>query len=334
MPRLKQKWAFVLKISLRDIEPSVWRRIVVPSTIALKKLHEALQIVMGWGNYHLYQFETRDGTFGIPDPDFPYELIDQSRVRLDRLISAPRDRCIYEYDLGDSWRHEIRLERVIEDTKGESRVWCIDGARACPPEDVGGPPGYAHFLAAIQDQNHEEHDDLLEWIGGEFDPESFDLHAINEALTPRLRQKRIEMARSQAAEIVLRRPPFKLPLHESDIPFQNLFQGTDRHICEKALCDVGGRSKIGVGLLELFPGSTTQPAHWHSLEEEHLYVLAGMATLHLGAAEFVLRAGSYVCFPANQPEAHYLHNHTQQMFRYIMIGERIKEDQVVYPVTQ
>ena len=139
---------------------------------------------------------------------------------------------------------------------------------------------------------------------------------------------------TQTPEPGLHHPTFKQPSHESEIPFESWYEGSDRHIRGKALCDVGGRSKIGVGILELFPGSTTRPAHWHSLEEEHLYVVSGMATLHLGAAEFLLTSGSYVCFPANQPEAHYLHNHTQQMFRYIMIGERIKEDQVVYPDTQ
>ncbi len=125
--------------------------------------------------------------------------------------------------------------------------------------------------------------------------------------------------------------PIKVPIHESVIPFVAWYEGTDRHIRGQALCDVGGRSKIGVGILELFPGSTTRPAHWHSLEEEHLYVLSGVATLHLGDAQFQLEAGSYICFPANQAEAHYLHNTSQAMFRYIMIGERIEADEVVYP---
>jgi len=122
----------------------------------------------------------------------------------------------------------------------------------------------------------------------------------------------------------------KLPLHESEVAFESWYEGTDREIHGKPLCDVGGKARVGVGLLKLPPGSNTKPAHWHSREEEHLYALSGQATLHLGARQFLLVAGCYVCFPAAQPEAHYLENTGSEPFSYIMIGERIEDDEVNY----
>lgn len=122
----------------------------------------------------------------------------------------------------------------------------------------------------------------------------------------------------------------KEPVHESAIAWEDWYEGTERHIRGKALCDVGGRARVGVGLLELLPGSNTKPAHFHSQEEEHLFVLAGEATLHLGGRVFHLRPGSYVCFPAAQPEFHFLENTGREAFRYLMIGERIASDKVFY----
>ena len=123
----------------------------------------------------------------------------------------------------------------------------------------------------------------------------------------------------------------KRPVHFTDAPRETWYAGSDREIHGFALSDVGGRAKVGVGLLELPPGSHTQPAHYHTREEEHLYVLSGSGTLHLGTETFALMAGSYVCFPANQTAAHYLHNTGTGPLRYLMIGERIDEDRVIYP---
>jgi uncharacterized cupin superfamily protein len=123
----------------------------------------------------------------------------------------------------------------------------------------------------------------------------------------------------------------KTPVHVSEVPPEVWYENTEREIRGRSLCDVGGKAKIGVGYVEPPPGSHTKPAHWHSKEEEHLYALAGQATLHLGAAEFALRAGSYVCFPAGQAVAHYLHNTGSETFAYLMIRERIEDDEVTYP---
>ena len=123
----------------------------------------------------------------------------------------------------------------------------------------------------------------------------------------------------------------KAPVHESDVSAETWYQGTDREIRGKPLCDAGGKAKIGFGLMELPPGSNTRPPHWHSKEEEHLYVLSGKATLHLGEEHFPLRPGSYVCFPAAQPIGHFLENNGTEALCYIIVGERLKDDEVTYP---
>jgi uncharacterized cupin superfamily protein len=123
----------------------------------------------------------------------------------------------------------------------------------------------------------------------------------------------------------------KRPVHTNDVPAEIWYRGTDREIRGRPLSDVGGKAKIGFGYMELPPGSNTKPSHWHSHEEEHLYVLAGEATLHLGAQRFALRAGSYVCFPGGQAEAHHLENTGTETFVYLIVGERIPEDRVTYP---
>jgi len=123
----------------------------------------------------------------------------------------------------------------------------------------------------------------------------------------------------------------KIPIHQSDVAFEVWYEGSDREIWGKPLCDVGGRAKVGVGLMELPPGSNTKPGHWHSKEEEHLYVLSGQATLHLGTERFLLRPGSYICFPAGQAEPHHLVNTSTELFSYIIIGGRIDDDEVTYP---
>jgi uncharacterized cupin superfamily protein len=122
----------------------------------------------------------------------------------------------------------------------------------------------------------------------------------------------------------------KRPIHESEVDTQNWYVGTEREIRGRALCDVGGLAKVGVGLLELPSGCNTKPAHYHTMEEEHLYVLGGTATLQLGDSSYSLVPGSYVCFPAGQALPHYIDHDGPDLFRYLMIGERITDDQVIH----
>ena len=122
----------------------------------------------------------------------------------------------------------------------------------------------------------------------------------------------------------------KKPVRDSEVEQVAWYRGTDREVFGRAVCDVGGSSKIGFGILELSPGCNTLPAHYHTLEEEHLYVLEGTGTLHLGAETYPLEKGSYVTFPAGQATPHFLSNESQAPLKYIMVGERDEDDEVVY----
>jgi hypothetical protein len=168
--------AIGLTVTLRDTEPPVWRRLVVPTSLSLWQLHEVLQTAMGWRDYHLHLFEIADVSYGDVE-DFPGELGDEATFTVGEAAGAA-DLWRYEYDFGDGWDHDIRVgERLAP-----SAPRCLDGARACPPEDCGGPSGYEHLLVVLADPSHAEHAELLEWLGGEFDPDAFDVAEINALL--------------------------------------------------------------------------------------------------------------------------------------------------------
>lgn len=175
------KLVYQLKVTLKDTKPSVWRRVVVPENITLASLHEILQVVMGWEDYHLHQFIIAGQFFGNPEDDEfgELDLQDEARARLNRLGLGEDARFSYEYDFGDSWDHTLVIEKILPAEKGVRYPVCIAGKRACPPEDVGGVWGYAEFLEAIANPRHEEHTSYLEWIGGRFDPDEFDLEVVN-----------------------------------------------------------------------------------------------------------------------------------------------------------
>lgn len=171
---------FQFKITLLEFRPAVWRRIQVRDG-TLGDLHEHIQRAFGWWNYHMHQFTIEGENYGpLPpgdfgDLDFGPEVIDEESVRLSRLLppsAKKRIRWLYEYDFGDGWRHEILFEGYPKPDKRRKYPLCIDGARACPPEDCGGPWGYANYLEALADPRHEEHEFLLEWRGP-FDPDAF-----------------------------------------------------------------------------------------------------------------------------------------------------------------
>ena len=177
---------FRLRVSLRGAEPEIWRQIEVVSTITLFQLHGVLQRAMGWTDSHLHQFWQADRCFGLPDPEFDTPREDERRVRLNTVLSKPTDELMYEYDFGDGWEHDIVLEAVGPVTGDEPRV--SDGRGACPPEDVGGIPGFELFLEALSDPRHPQHGEILEWHGP-FDPDAFDIAATNRALRVRRRRR-------------------------------------------------------------------------------------------------------------------------------------------------
>ena len=180
---------FQLKVTLLGTRPPVWRRLIVPADATLDEVHWIIQVAMPWQNSHLHQFHDTDRTTRYSDPEFELEEVeDESGVRLRQVLREPKDRIAYEYDFGDSWEHLIQLEKILPPRDdGKRRAECTGGKRAAPPDDVGGVWGYADFVEAIQDPDHERHEELLEWIGGEFDPEAFDSAEVNRWLKKALR---------------------------------------------------------------------------------------------------------------------------------------------------
>ena len=173
---------YQLKVTLKYSKPPIWRRIQVKENTTLFKLHKIIQIAMGWTSSHLHQFIADGVYYGEPDPDFDFEVVSERRVRLNQILRDVKDKFIYEYDFGDGWLHEIVVEKILEPEPKTHYPCCVKGKRNCPPEDIGGVWGYQNFLEAIQNKDHPEHDELLEWIGGSFDPEDLDLEVVNQEL--------------------------------------------------------------------------------------------------------------------------------------------------------
>lgn len=175
---------YQLRVELKGIEPLIWRRILVPENVALPKLHVILQWAMGWSNSHLHEYEIGRRRYGMRDDDWGDDdpPLDERRVRLKPLIESGVRRFTYLYDFGDHWEHTVKIEDLVSPKSGAAPVLCTAGENACPPEDVGGPPGYFEFLAALKDPANEQHSDMLRWIGGAFDPAAFDIADINERL--------------------------------------------------------------------------------------------------------------------------------------------------------
>ena len=178
---------YQIKITLRGSKPPVWRRVLVPADMTLARLHHVIQAAMGWGDYHLHEFQFGETHYGVPDPDDSYEVKSERRVKLNQVAPEPKAKLLYTYDFGDDWEHEVLVEKVLPREPGVWYPVCTAGRRACPPEDCGGVWGYARFLEAIRDPDHPQHGELTEWIGGSFEPEAFDLAEVNHALSRLLR---------------------------------------------------------------------------------------------------------------------------------------------------
>jgi DNA invertase Pin-like site-specific DNA recombinase len=173
---------YQLKITLKDIRPPIWRRVQVTSERTLGKLHQIIQESMGWTNSHLHTFLIGGVEYGQPMPEYDFDVRNEQRVKLSQIVTGEKFKFLYIYDMGDSWEHEVLVEKVLPADPQVRYPICLTGKRACPPEDCGGVGGYALFLEAIQDPEHPEHESLLEWVGGEFDPEAFDVDAVNRML--------------------------------------------------------------------------------------------------------------------------------------------------------
>jgi hypothetical protein len=175
---------YQLKITLLEIDPPIWRRLQVPSTIPLCCLHDAFQAVLGWTDSHLHQFEKDGQYWGVPDDDAiegDIEVLGEGRVPVAKILVAEGDSMVYVYDFGDNWRHQVVLEKIVPSDE-TTKPLCLAGNRRCPPEDVGGPHGYQEFLDAIFDPAHEEFEHFRQWAGDPVHAEEFDLKAVNEIL--------------------------------------------------------------------------------------------------------------------------------------------------------
>jgi hypothetical protein len=175
----KTEAIYQLKITLRNVQPPVWRRVQVEDC-TLAELHEIIQVAMGWEFSHLYSFEVNGIDFG--DPGMTGSELDMEsdrRAKLSRLVSGEKFKFSYTYDFGDNWEHEVLVEKILPPEVGRAYPVCMDGKRAGPPEDVGGAWGYMEMIEAVRDPNHERHEEFQEWFENEFDPEAFDIEAVN-----------------------------------------------------------------------------------------------------------------------------------------------------------
>ncbi len=185
---------YQLKISLPYIKPSIWRRLEVPGAITFCDLHDAIQTAMDWEDAHLWAFYVGKTEVSPASEQMDFPGVPQAQpadgTTLDQMLAGRRIKFRYVYDMGDDWLHEVKVEKVFAPEPKVVYPRCTGGERACPPEDCGGFPGYFHLLEATADPKHPEHNEMIEWVGEEWDPEAFDLDAINAALKPRSRRPR------------------------------------------------------------------------------------------------------------------------------------------------
>jgi len=176
---------YQLKVTLEGIRPPIWRRTQVRGDITLFKLHKILQEVMGWYDYHLHQFLIEGERYSVISREADMlgdDFKNEKRVRLNRVIPGEKFEFAYEYDFGDSWYHKILVEKILKPDEELKYPVCLKGKRSAPPEDCGGVGGYYNLLEALRDADHQDHKDLLEWVGDEYDPEYFDVDGVNERL--------------------------------------------------------------------------------------------------------------------------------------------------------
>jgi len=183
-PRFGTRSVFLLHIQLRDVEPKIWRRVMVPGSLTLTKLHLVIQGAFDWEDYHLHRFEIHDLRYGPADDDYDEELLNENESQLYQLLRV-RDHFIYHYDFGDNWLHDIVVEGAENASRTLKKALCLDGARARPPEDIGGVLRFEHLLEVINNPRHEEYVDYVQWNGEPFKPDLFSLIDTNARIQSR-----------------------------------------------------------------------------------------------------------------------------------------------------
>ena len=178
----KAQAVYELKVTLEGADPPIWRRFRVPCQITLADLHLVVQAAMGWENDHLYEFEVAKRRIGEPSRDDDDRREDAGRIQLRDVAALNGARMTYLYDFGDNWQHALIVEKTACSDAEPGRAVCIAGERACPPEDCGGIWGYAELLDALDDPANPDLEERVEWleeVHGAFDPEQFEVDAIN-----------------------------------------------------------------------------------------------------------------------------------------------------------
>lgn len=174
---------YQIKITLDDIRPPIWRRVQVPGEITLAELHDVIQVAMGWENCHLHEFQIGADRYA-PSVNEEFDTAmtaGDTDVKLCDVVKRARAKFRYTYDFGDDWRHTLMVEKTAPPEPGVEYPRCLAGERACPPEDCGGPWGYANLIEAREHPDDPRHAELLEWAG-DFDPEAFHPDAVNTRL--------------------------------------------------------------------------------------------------------------------------------------------------------
>ena len=180
-----------LYVVLLDIGPPIWRRIELSSETSLAQLHKVLQAAMGWQDYHLHEFDIGGRRYGVPEEDDeqPQKVAKDGAFKLSKALLRKGDSLRYTYDFGDDWTHSVVVEDILLVEPGTKYPRVVDGARACPPEDCGGPPGYADLLEILGKPRHKDYRQMREWAGKHFDPEKFSSKDANLLLKPALPKK-------------------------------------------------------------------------------------------------------------------------------------------------
>jgi hypothetical protein len=184
----KPQEIYQIKVTLLGTDPPVWRRLLVPADLTLEQLHDVLQLAMGWEDGHMHEFRIGQRRFGKADPmerAFGGRPTASERTaRLFNVLARAGAKAVYTYDFGDSWDHQIVVEKRLAPEPGHAYPACLAGERHGPPEDCGGIPGFYNLLEAIRDPQHEQHEELLDWLGDGFDPEAFSVDEVNRRLAP------------------------------------------------------------------------------------------------------------------------------------------------------
>ncbi len=174
---------FQIKLLLRDVRPAIWRRVLLRSDVSLARLHEIIQVLMGWYNYHLYQYQIGGKVHAPPrEDDAEYGKSESVRLELSTVFSKGTGRILYEYDFGDGWEVSIQLEEALPPSRQKWDAVCVDGGMRGPPEDCGGPHRYQRILGLLKKRTGGEYREFVQWIGKGFDPKRFDVRELNRDL--------------------------------------------------------------------------------------------------------------------------------------------------------